>query len=145
MSRVRHGSCWNSFPFLIGQTAEQAGCPYPPHPGCPGDHDAATERTVTSNTHLSDWTSSFGLGGGLKIKLTEFKTDEFGDDENPVFLDSGLYLDLKVRYIFGGRAEYLREGDIEQGPNNQLILHKSQSETDYITYHIGVSFYLFNK
>jgi hypothetical protein len=103
------------------------------------------EDPIASSTHLSDWTSSFGLGGGLKIKLTEFKTDEFGDDDNPAFLNSALYLDLKVMYIFGGQAEYLREGDIEQGPNNAIILHKSHSETDYITYHIGVTFHLFNK
>ena len=103
------------------------------------------ENDIASNTHLSDWTSSFGVGGGIKIKLTEFDTDEFGDDDDPVFLNSGLFLDLKVRYIFGGQAEYLKEGSIEQGPNNEIILHKSRSETDYMTFHIGLSIHLFNK
>ena len=110
----------------------------------PEDYDDE-EDDIASNTHLSDGTSSFGLGGGLKIKLTEFETNEFGDDDDPTFFNSSLYLDLKVRYIFGGEAKYLKEGDIEQGPNNEVILNKSHSETDYMTFHIGVTFHLFNK
>jgi len=100
---------------------------------------------IASNTHLSDWTTSFGLGGGLKIKLTEFESYSglVDDDEgNTGSLNSILYLDFKVRYIFGGEAEYLREGDIEQGPNNEIILNKSHSQTDYMTFHIGLSIYL---
>ena len=107
----------------------------------PEDYDDEDDD-IASNTHLSDWTSSFGLGGGLKIKLTEFETNEFGDDDDPTFFNSSLYLDLKVRYIFGGDAEYLREGDIEQGANNEVILNTSHSETDYMTFHIGLTIYL---
>lgn len=110
------------------------------------DQDADDEDPdIASNTHLSDWTSSFGVGGGLKIRLTELDSEDLDHNGGTVFLKSILYLDLKVRYIFGGEAQYLKEGGIEQGPNNEIILNKSRSRTDYMTFHIGLSLHLFNE
>jgi len=103
------------------------------------------EDDIASNTHLSDWTSSLGLGGGVRIRLADFDTDSFDADDDFSFLHSTLYLDLKVRYIFGGEADYLKEGNIKQGSNNEIILNKSHSKTDYMTFHIGVTLYLSNK
>ncbi len=93
---------------------------------------------IASDTQLEDWTSNYGLGGGLMIKLTEFE-----NEDTSYFKTSILYLDLKVKYIFGGKAEYLKEGDISQGPNNEILFDASRSETDFITYQIGVTFHLF--
>jgi len=93
---------------------------------------------IASNTHLDDTALSYGLGGGLKIKIWEF------EDTEEVFMEnSKLYLDFKVRYMFGGEAEYLKEGGITKGANNEVILNPSFSETDFISYHIGVSIQLF--
>ena len=103
------------------------------------------EDDIASNTHISDWTSSLGVGGGVRIRLTDFDTDTIDQDADISFLHSTLYLDLKVRYIFGGEADYLKEGNIMQGPNNEIILNKSHSETDYMTFHIGLTIYLSDK
>lgn len=97
------------------------------------------DNEIASDTQLEDYTSSYGLCGGVMIRLTDFE-----NDEDNYFNDSILYLDLKIRYMFGGKADYLKEGDISQGPNNEVLFNASNSETDFISYHIGVVFYLFN-
>jgi hypothetical protein len=95
------------------------------------DHVAGTE-------HFSDWTYSVGVGGGVMIKLTDFDAP---DDGEISFQQGTLFLDLKVKYLFGGEAEYLKEGSITQGPNNKPLFDTTRSETDLISYHIGVAFY----
>lgn len=93
---------------------------------------------IASDTQLEDWTSNYGVGGGVMIRLTDFE-----NEHNAYFGNTILYLDLKVRYMFGGEADYLKEGDISQGPNDEILFDASHSETDFITFHIGVVFHLF--
>ena len=100
---------------------------------------ADTDGDPVSDTHFEDWTSNNGLGGGVKIELTEFE-----NEDDSYFGSTRLYLDLKVRYMFGGEAEYLREGDITRpDPFGPLVFTPSNSETDFITYQIGVVFHLY--
>ena len=69
---------------------------------------------------------SYGGGAGLLILLTK----DLGDVK-------GLYLDLKVRYIYGGEAEYLKEGSITI-QNGRAYYDVIKSKTDLMTFHIGV-------
>lgn len=96
--------------------------------------DYDNEDDIASQTHFDDFTWSYGAGVGFLIKLTSFDMDE---GSNKI---GGLYLDFKVRYLFGGEAEYLKEGDIEKGENNKVILNTSASDTDLMSFHIGVVF-----
>jgi len=96
------------------------------------DLDDYDEEDIASQTHFDDFAWNYGGGFGLLIKLTSFDMDEGSSKEGDLFLD------LKVRYLFGGEAEYLKEGDIEKGENNEVILHTSTSDTDFTSFHIGV-------
>lgn len=64
----------------------------------------------------SDVTWSAGVGGGFAINIFESEGSEFG-------------LDTGVRYRFGGKADYLREGSNKD---------RKHSRTDTITTYIGV-------
>jgi len=94
--------------------------------------DYDEEDEIASQTHFDDFALNYGGGFGLLIKLTSFEMDEGSAKEGD------LYLDFKVRYLFGGEAEYLKEGDIEKGENNEVILNTSKSDTDFMSFHIGV-------
>ena len=96
------------------------------------DLDEYDEEDIASQTHFDDFAMNYGAGFGLLIKLKSFDMDEGSDKEG------NLFLDFKVRYLFGGEAEYLKEGDIEEGENKEVILHTSQSDTDFMSFHIGV-------
>jgi len=94
--------------------------------------DYEEDDEIASQTHFDDFAWNYGGGFGLLIKLKSFDMDEESEK------DGGLFLDLKVRYLFGGEAEYLREGDIEKGNNDEVILHTSKSNTDFMSFHVGV-------
>ncbi|MCK7522604.1 MAG: hypothetical protein MZV64_35425 [Ignavibacteriales bacterium] len=56
---------------------------------------------------------------------------------DPLTEIGAIYLDIKGRYLFGSKAEYLKEGSV-QVIGQQVIYHPSKSKTDMITAHIGV-------
>ncbi len=48
-----------------------------------------------------------------------------------------IYLDLKGRYLFGSKAEYLKEGSVEV-IGQQVNYYPSKSKIDMLTIHAGV-------
>jgi hypothetical protein len=89
-------------------------------------------QEVASSTNFDDFAWSYGSGGGILIQLSS------GDEEDT---DNGaLFLDLKVRYLFGSEAEYLKEGSVIIG-NGKVNYQVSKSKTDLITAHVGVVAY----
>jgi len=80
-----------------------------------------------SSTNYDDWAWSYGAGGGISILLA-------GD---PITEVGAIYLDFKGRYLFGSKAEYLKEGAVEV-IGQQVIYHPSKSKTDMLTVHAGV-------
>lgn len=89
-------------------------------------------QEVASSTNFDDFAWSYGGGGGILIQLS------FSDEEGS---DAGaLFLDLKVRYLFGSEAEYLKEGSviISGGKATYLV---TKSKTDLLTVHAGVVAY----
>lgn len=85
---------------------------------------------VASSNNFDDFAWSYG-GGGILIHL-------YSPDEGEDFGE--LLLDLKVRYLFGSEAEYLKEGSVIVS-NGQVTYQVSKSKTDLITAHIGVVAY----
>jgi hypothetical protein len=83
-------------------------------------------ETIASNTDLSDTTLSYGFGGGLQVPLTK----------GP---EARILLDTNVRYLRGGRAEYLRRGSIRE-ENGQAVFDVLSSRTDVLAVQIGVVF-----
>jgi hypothetical protein len=82
------------------------------------------DEPFAETTHFSDWTFSYGGGGGLYVPLRRGPA--------PVSLDLG------VRYAKSGRAEYLRVGDIQDNADGSITLFPVESETDLLTFRLGV-------
>jgi hypothetical protein len=88
--------------------------------------DVDGDEPFASDTNLSDTSFSYGIGGGLQIPLTK----------GP---ESRLMLDTGVRYLRGGRAEYLRKGSIRE-VNGSVVYDVLSSRTDALAVQVGVIF-----
>jgi hypothetical protein len=95
------------------------------------DRDGFNQE-IASDVNFSDWTWSFGIGGGLMLPIYEKKR---GERSGPF----ALFLDFGARYLKGGKAEYLKEGSIIQD-NGRMIYDINESSTDLITIRAGLSF-----
>lgn len=85
-------------------------------------------NSVFEDVNKDDFTWSAGLGGGFLIKVA----NDNGND---------IYLDLKGRFMWGGTAEYLREGSVKI-VNGQVLYDVRKSKTDMWNLHIGVLYYI---
>lgn len=94
--------------------------------------DDFDDEDVARSTNFEDWTSSMGFGLGFRFKMTTLK------DENAQPTGS-LYLDVGTRYLFGGEAEYLKEGSIRR-EGTQVAYDVTQSRTDLMQINLGVVF-----
>ena len=70
-------------------------------------------------------TLAYGGGAGLYIPVRR--------GHSPISIDAGL------AYRRNGRADYLLEGGIEDNPDGSITLDPIRSDTDLLTFHIGVS------
>jgi hypothetical protein len=75
-------------------------------------------------TNFDDFIFAWGSGAGLLIGLSSGRTP--------------VYLDLGARYHGNGEAEYLKEGDIQDNEDGTISFTPTRSETNLITYRIGV-------
>jgi hypothetical protein len=78
-----------------------------------------------STTNFDDWSFSYGGGAGVYIPIR--------GGPQPVSIDLGL------RYHNNGETEYLREGGIQDNDDGSITLFPVRSDTDLLTFHIGVS------
>jgi hypothetical protein len=81
-------------------------------------------QPFAETTNFDDFTFASVAGGGVRIQLSHGRT--------PVALDLG------ARYLYNGRARYLREGSIEI-VGNDVTLTPIESQTNLILYQLGVS------
>ena len=86
---------------------------------------------VASSTNYEDTAMSYGGGGGLMIAVYQGTIEQ----TRPFT----ILVDLGVRYLNGGKAAYLKEGDIERFPNGKVVYNPSTSTTDLLTFNIGAS------
>ena len=93
--------------------------------------DEWDDEEIASSVNYDYFTSNIGIGGGAKIRLWEGYDDE-GD-----FV--GVHLLVKSRYMLGGEAMYLKEGDLINN-GNSLEYHVSRSRTDITTFNVGLVF-----
>ena len=84
------------------------------------------DEQIATTTNFDDWSFSYGGGGGLYVPLRSGR--------RPISLDLG------VRYHNNGVAEYLREGDIQDNQDGTITVFPVRSDTDLLTFHIGLSF-----
>ena len=94
--------------------------------------DVYNFEEITSSKNLDDLAFSYGVGGGFMFNVYEART---------VVADiAKIYIDLKVRYLYGGKAEYLKEGAVRIDEYDNVIYDISKSTTDLMLYQIGVVF-----
>lgn len=85
------------------------------------------EEIIAEDVNFDDWAWSYGVGGGLTYLVS-------GD---PNVNNDAIFLDLKVRYLFGSEAEYLKKGSISI-ENGRLYYDVNKSKTDLLSAHLGV-------
>jgi len=87
----------------------------------------SNDEELASTKNLSDTTSSYGIGGGVQVRLGAL--GRRGD----------ICLDGKVRYLAGGHADYLKKDSIRREGGN-VFFDVLSSRTDVVTVGIGVTF-----
>jgi len=93
--------------------------------------DTYEHEEIASTVNYDFYTSNMGIGGGAKFLLWE------GFDEDGDFW--GIHLIVKTKFMLGGEAMYLKEGDlIPRGNGLDYIV--TRSRTDLTTFNIGVVF-----
>lgn len=90
-----------------------------------GSCDADSCSTGIEATNLEDYVPSFGGGVGVMVG--------FGSSAR------SPRLDVSVRYLYGGEADYLTEGAIRR-EGGQAFLDISRSRTDMVLVYIGIAF-----
>lgn len=98
------------------------------------DIDDYDDDSIADDTQFDDTDFSYGFAIGTMFNVY---TQQEVDAESSL---SKVFIDLKLSYSLGGKAEYLNEGDLERGQNNEIILNTSQSNIDYLTLQLGVNF-----
>jgi hypothetical protein len=86
------------------------------------------DQEVASSTNLSDGAFSYGGGAGLMFLV-------YRPDNGTV---SDVFVDLGARYVFGGEAEYLKEGSIRSS-GGRVSYDVLKSKTDLLEFTAGVS------
>ena len=86
---------------------------------------SASGEPFASTTNFDDVTFAYGGGAGLYIPLRRGVAP--------------ISLDLGATYRNAGQAEYLREGDITDNPDGTVTLRPVRSDTDMLTFHVGVT------
>jgi opacity protein-like surface antigen len=95
------------------------------------------DTEVNTNRGLDSWTASYGIGGGLMVEV--WRTTVPAENEDDVTVDATVCVDLGVRYLIGGKADYAKTDTIDQDGN----FDTTSSRTDMVTVHIGVAFQFF--
>ena len=93
---------------------------------------------IASSTNASDIVFSYGFGGGLDVLLSQ-DFNKSGD----------LYFFINGRYLYGGKAKYLKQGDIMfSDPVDGPVIttfNWSESSTDLFQISFGLVFDFGNK
>jgi len=96
-----------------------------------GGYDDWDDDQISSN-NFNDLALSYGLGGGVMFSLVDFRNPRNG--RRALSLD----LDLGVRYLKGGEAEYLKKGSVHRTDGN-VAYDVYRSRTDLLKVNIGIT------
>lgn len=87
---------------------------------------SSNSEPFASSTNFDDTTFALSGGAGLRIGLAEAQS-------HPISLDLG------VTYLRNGLTDYLREGGLRETPSGGVEIDPIRSETNLVTYHLGVT------
>jgi len=98
-----------------------------------GDYDDDGGDSLASETNFEDWTWAAGAGAGLSIRVDKGRIEASGQWHPWTFLE------IKVRYMAGGRARYLKQGSIVVEGDGYSFTPE-RSATSFFTAQAGISF-----
>ena len=85
-------------------------------------------QEVASSNNLSD--GAFSYGGGAGVMFLVYSPENEGITD--------VFVDVGARYVFGGEAEYLKEGSV-RNVNGRVAYDILKSKTDLLVFQIGAS------
>jgi len=97
------------------------------------DRGSRDRDPIASSVNFDDIALSFGVGGGIDIRLAQPTPRSDGQPSI-----RAVYLNLGARYLFGEEAEYLRRGSIDR-TGDRLAFDVRRSRTDLLTFGLGVT------
>ena len=92
-----------------------------------------SSEPIAESTNFSDFTYNLGFGGGLKLLVWQKEIDMALTELREALID------IKLTYIKGGEAEYLKKGSISRDLGS-ISYETIQSNTDLLQLRIGMSF-----
>lgn len=98
----------------------------------------ATTEEIASSTNFEDYAWNYGAAAGFLIDI--YNSKQIIPDESGFTYESyyNIKLNLKVSYLFGSEAEYLKEGSIRYLGSGQVAYDVLKSKTDLLGIHIGL-------
>lgn len=96
------------------------------------DVDFNDDRDIASSTNFDDAAFSYGIGGGVMAHVYQGRSSDTGRAFE-------VLVDARLRYLFGGEASYLREGDIDADANGNPIYNVTESRTDLLLPQLGLT------
>ncbi|MBI5647258.1 MAG: hypothetical protein HY962_10035 [Ignavibacteriae bacterium] len=97
-----------------------------------------TDEEIAGDTKHSDVAFSYGAGGGVMVRVwSGTAPDQSSGRNHPM----EVFVDARVRYLYGGTAKYYTDNAVYQLPNGAVKFDDSKltsSKTDYITAMLGV-------
>jgi hypothetical protein len=96
------------------------------------DNDSLDSDEIASDINFDDGALAFGAGAGMEIRLGRGWRGVHGVRRPEYFLD------IKVRYLAGGTAQYLRKGSIVYDGGEVTYLY-NESKTNLVSAQIGLS------
>lgn len=93
------------------------------------------QEPIAQSTNFDDVALSYGVGAGIAVEL--YRPRRTNQDGEPNPLDA-LELKLGAQYLFGGEADYLREGSIRR-QNGNVTFDVTRSRTTLLVPQLGVS------
>lgn len=97
--------------------------------------DDEGDNEIASDTNFEDTVLSYGAGGGVMVKLWQGDVNSEEGGKKPL----KLMLDLRVHYLRGGEAEYLKKGSISIDEHDQVSYDVQRSTTDLLMTQLGVT------
>lgn len=88
-------------------------------------------ESIAVSTNFDDWALSYGVGGGLNIRLFH---GQIGNE----LRTGSIHLNLGLRYLVGSEAEYLKEGSIRR-ENGEVTYDIERSRTDLLIPQFGAT------
>ena len=95
------------------------------------------ETEIINESDIDTWTASYGVGGGLMIEV--HRSNMIAGDGETVEGEASICIDLGVRYLIGGKADYAKTDVVDQSGSFET----TASRTDMVTAHIGIAVQFF--